>query len=274
MDLEDLGQTCAGSLVVSLISVVLHEPWLVGSVGFLVEAAGNGSSLLLHRLACGCSPASSLWKARVFPDLQRGPWMRFPGSRVIDGIFWRECAGTVETLGQLLCLWHVLGSGERRPRACGEPRRVLAAAEVCWDSRRAGIERSHPEFCITPTGDFTASICALYGTDDLGIRTGLAALTICSWGRCQATLMNSNGCRSFLPVLSLSFSLDLRLGTALRTRPSLCTGMCTSVGVCAGLSKWIWGFSSQPWRREKAFQNWRIWAAAGLSSGSLTWSEF
>lgn len=62
MDLEDLGQTCAGSLVVSSISVVLHEPWLLGSVGFLVvEAAGNGSSLLLHawlaaavlRLPCG-----------------------------------------------------------------------------------------------------------------------------------------------------------------------------------------------------------------------------
>lgn len=65
------------------------------------------------------------------------------------------------------------------------------------------------------------------------------------------------------------FILDLRLVTALSTRPSLCTGtrpLCTSVGVCAGPSKWMlacepgWGFLRQPWRREKAFQSWRIWA--------------
>lgn len=70
----------------------------------------------------------------------------------------------------------------------------LLAATVCmWgDLKEAGIRRGHPEVCIElVTSVFTVSICVCFvvNTGDLGSRAGLAALTVCSWGRCQAALM-------------------------------------------------------------------------------------
>lgn len=81
--------------------------------------------------------------------------MRVPGSHVIDGIFWCECAGTVETLPGAVAVSVACSAlfWEHRPavghasrprglqiqRACREPRRVLGCCRS-YVGTQGGLE--------------------------------------------------------------------------------------------------------------------------------------